>query len=195
MSWKLWNDIKFVKVVKEGWKKKRLEVGIKKAETDAKKSIVLFTVLILICLPLWGFSASGIAETRVREERIGGSLFSPTIIDPVQSSLGPTYDTDEVIQQMQEDPRWKFNEISERVDLDELTSVPGRIAVYTLKDYRIILTYTYLTPFPMVRAFGFNYQEIETAEGETVLHFLVEREETYLFPLNPGDIGKIANIA
>ncbi len=191
-SWKLWNDIGYSDIMKSVWIKESTREEQRKAKKNAYKTIVIF-VIIILCLPLWGITASELAERQIRREVIGGTVFSPTIVDPVIHSLGPSYDTHEIIEEMEANPqRWQTEGIKERVDFDELTSVPGRLAVYRLRN-RIILTYTYLAPFPIVRSFGFQYQEVEGPDGETELQFLVEREETYLFPFNPGSAGDIAD--
>ncbi len=194
VSWKLWNDVGYLDIVQNRWDKNRGKKDIRKARTIAQKTSVIFTAFILVALPLWGFSSSEFMDEQIRHEVIGGTVFNPAIIDPVIHSLGPSYDSEYIIEQMKENPgRWHFEEIDEKVNFDELTSVPGRLAVYTLRDRRIIVTYTYLAPFPIVRAFGFRHREIEGPEGEPELLFLVEREKTYLFPLNPGNVGEVAD--
>ncbi len=192
LGWKLWNNVKLLDVVKDhGWETEKNK-EYSKLDKNMKKTLVIFIAFLFI-LPLWGFSTSSMAEFHIHRERVGGGLFNPNIIDPVIHSMGPSYDTDHIIEQMEQDPdRWLIEELDERIDFDELTSFPGRLAVYRLSrgifGPRMIITYTYVSPIPIMRAYGFQY---EIVDDEIV--FMVEREKTYVFPMIVTDAGDIAD--
>ncbi|MGM0510134.1 MAG: hypothetical protein ACQESD_03290 [Thermoplasmatota archaeon] len=107
--------------------------------------------------------------------------------DPVIYSLGPSYDVQEIESKMKDKPnRWHYEQIDEAVDIDNLTRYPGSLAVYRLLRDRVIVTYTYLSPCPMIRTFGFVIKEVD---GEEL--FLLIDQDTIIFPGNPTKADRV----
>lgn len=158
-----------------------------------KKYELLFIVLLIFILPVWGFVASEMSDTQMHREMTGGSGPMGTayaVHDPVLEALGPSYNTGKIIDEMRSKPDiWLPHKFENLVDLTELTDIPGRLAVYRLYGSRYILTYTYLAPFPIMRAYGF--QVIED-DGELLI--LSQNEKTIVFPEDPGITSRVANI-
>ncbi len=186
---KLWYDEGYLGFAYIGWtsKRKDIELGVLERKLMLYKVFVIFVVVLL--LPVWGFAASHIANQGVRTEVVGGTFIQPTIQDNVVHHIGPTYDTDYVLEVMYNRSSLWFPElINEYVDLEELTSRPGRMAVYILRGPRYIITYTYLAPFPIVETHGFLYRASDN--GPEIVFY---QTETYVFPFNPGRAGDIAD--
>lgn len=155
-----------------------------------QKIQVLTVILLLILLPTWGMISSEITHKEMHSEMvfIGGQY---TTIDPVLNSIGPSYNTKDIIREMEENPgAWLPELVDEVVDIDELTRFPGRIALYRLTKNRYIITYTYLAPIPITRGYGFQYTE---TDGERII--IAENSGTYIFPMDPSATGKLADIS
>lgn len=158
-----------------------------------KRYEVITIFILLLVLPSWGYFASEVSDTQMHREMRGGtgpmgSAYS--VRDPVIESLGPSYDTGSIINEMRSKPDiWLPHKFDEMVDLNDLTDIPGRLAVYRLYGSRYVLTYTYLAPYPIMRAFGF-----QVIEGDGELLILSQIEKTIVFPNDPGTASRVANI-
>ncbi len=196
ISWKLWYDKGYLNSFWTGWNKQKLEKEYKKLKIKLYKTIAIFVIVLLITLSIWGFVATEIIDHQLKRERIGGSVFSPVFRDPVTHQIGPSYELDPILEEMEDNPGiWIPEELQGKVDFEDLTSIPGRLTVYRLRQElfgpRIIITYTYISPLPITRAYGFQF-EIPEEDGEEVV-FYVAREENYLFPMDPGAVSEIAD--
>ncbi len=189
--WRLWDKERGISFIKgDKWPFKTDDNSSSNRMLDLKHIKIAFIVLLIISLPLWGLSTSLIAENNLRSEIRGGTIINPIISDPVVNTLGPSYNTDEIINEMEERRDfWMFDVLDEVIDFDNLTKIPGRLAVYQLDRGRYAVTYTYLSPIPMMRAYGFQFLLYEG--GQRIL--AGSREETYIFPMYP-DITGIANL-
>ncbi len=186
---KIWYDEGYLKIANEHWTSKRKVKEVKDLEKKLKMLKVFSVLFLILVLPLWGIAASEITDRGVRTTIIG-DVFAPVIRDDVVHSLGPSYDVDSIIEEMYNRSRLWFPElINEYVDLDGMTSKPGRIGVYLLTGARYIITYTYLAPIPIVEAHGFVFRTSDN--GREILFY---RTETYIFPFNPANAGELADI-
>lgn len=168
-------------------KETALDGSVKKIKRYAQ----VFIVVILLFLPIWSLSASRVADSTIRHERFyleGGKGTVTGIRDPVKYSIGPTYDIDMVKERMEERSyRWLLDQLDDHVDIDELSKVPGRLALYWLTDdkkhpKRYVVSYTYAAPYPISELYGFKMIE---GEG-TDLYLEYVGHETYLYPERPN---------
>ncbi len=172
---------------------------LRRAEKKMKKYQTVFVVLLLIGLPLWGYTASAYCEFTMHRElagrRMGPMGKAYDISDPVYRSLGPSYDTDKILEKMREDnDTWLPEKVDEQINLDALTRYPGRFAVYILKDHRYILTYSYLSPYPVIKSYGFlltgtdEFGEGNQTDGEELntQSLILIQKHTIIYPLNPA---------
>lgn len=171
----------------QGDKELSVEGCVKKIKTYT----LVFVVVFLLFLPVWSYSASQVTESYIRHERFylqGGKGTVTGIRDPVKYSIGPTYDTEKVKKEMEEESsRWVPDQVEEHVNLDELTKTPGRLGLYWLNGdkknpKRYVISYTYLTPYPVVKLYGFKIIE---GEG-TNLYLEYVGEETFIYPQRPN---------
>lgn len=74
---------------------------------------------------------------------------------------------------------WFIEDIQEFIDFEHLTRYPGELAVYRLRKTweHIVITYTYYSPVPIMRIYGFNLIEDEV---------FLDTEETIVYPMDPG---------
>jgi len=153
---------------------------------DRLKRLQIYLIIaLIIMLPLWNFAADYRANTSVHSEITGGGI-SVQKRDPVMHYIGPTFDIDSVYKKLEEKPNiYRPNLINKVVNLNELTTYPGRLAVYRLLDNRIIITYSYLGVYPVIKAYGFQFIE---EKG-----IVVQRETTVVYPLSPADVSNLAD--
>ena len=156
-----------------------------------KKLQVYLIVALLILLPVWHFSISRGVHNQAHIKVIGGG-FAPGRIDPVKWEIKPTYDTDHAFEKMQEKSDVFRPDLIERViDLDKLTDVPGRIAVYRFSSAgdlgKILLVYTYVSPVPVVKAVGIQW--VESTD-----QLFVKNVKTFVFPIDPITISSTADV-
>ncbi|MGM0509791.1 MAG: hypothetical protein ACQESD_01510 [Thermoplasmatota archaeon] len=162
---------------------------VRNEKTKMRKYEAMVAVILLLVVLSWSPAASDIADQGVHREIKGqGGALEIYITDPVIHSLGPSYDTDSMIEEMEEKPRiWLPEEVDDYVDLEDITRLPGRLAIYRLYGGRYIITYTYLSPFPIIKAYGFLLND----NGDEIIHF--SGEDTILYPFNPARAGDIAD--
>ncbi len=185
--WRLWGCDIYIRMDEDHWSGDNIDLRAN-IKRELKRTKVFFVAFLIISFSVWGLTFSIVSDNSVRSENVG-SFLSPLIMDPVIESLGPSYDTASIVEEMEEySLRWMYEDIAGVVDFDDLTRLPGRLAVYRLRDTRYIITYTYLTPVPMMRAYGFRFVSI----GDGTYQMIHSREETYIYPMYP-DITGIAD--
>ncbi|MFO7791856.1 MAG: hypothetical protein R6W73_02600 [Candidatus Saliniplasma sp.] len=115
----------------------------------------------------------------IQTEKIYGGGIYPGTIESVHHKIGPTYDVDGALEEMEENPRmWLPEEVNQYIDMEDLTKIPGRLAVYRLVNNRYLITYTYLAPYPIAETYGFIIAETE--EGNSTL--LPLKHSTLIYP-------------
>ncbi len=188
ISWKLYDDKENLNSFSSH--KDKLKKEYKKLMIKYHKTIAIFVAILLMSFSTWGFTATVMMDYQIKRGKIIDG------VNPVEHQLGPSYELDPILEGLEGDPSiWIPEELQEKVDFEELTSIPGLLTVYRLHPGlfgpRIIVTYTYASPLPITRAFGFQFERSEEDGGEVMFH--VEREESYLFPMDPGKVIEIAD--
>jgi len=155
-----------------------------------KRFEIVFLIAVMILLPSLHLTTSMYCDNEIHRELYGGTgVKGPAYAyqDPVLFSLGPSYNIDKVESKMKEKPDiWHYEQIEEAIDLDDLTRYPGSLAVYRLLRQRVIVTYTYLSPYPIIKTYGFVVKQVD---GEEL--FILMKKDTIIFPENPSKAGKI----
>lgn len=189
------------------WKRKSLMRGTSdfslgreeesSAILDIKKRDIrilqIFLVLfLLVFMPVAHYTSTSLSDglmDRTRIFRGEGSY----IDHPVAHQIGPSYDTDTVLEEMEEEQRywedWIVEGLKEEVDFDEITRFPGRLGIYYLRrslgtgvrEQNVVITYTYFSPIPITRVYGFYLHP----EDEMVL--LEKGPSTLIYPMDPAD--------
>ncbi len=169
------------------------EEGIKKSGLDENKDElqklkVGFVVFILLFIPAINFMSFHLTEVTMERERMfTGHGFRSIVYDPLDHQIGPSLDTDSVIEEMEENNEtWLTEDIKEEVDFDDLTRIPGMLSAYYLDKRHegtehIVLTYHYLSPIPITRSIAFRVWE---DDDETWLS--LEEERTLVYPMSPS---------
>ncbi|MEF8832961.1 MAG: hypothetical protein V5A66_05540 [Candidatus Thermoplasmatota archaeon] len=107
------------------------------------------------------------------------------LYNPVAEKIGPSYDTDSIIEEMEKNSDfWHLEDIRSQIDLEEITKLPGQLSVYYQDKMHwnyVLITYTYLSPIPITRVYGFRIIE----EGEVAA---LRVAETVIYPLDPGRV-------
>ncbi|MFW5904257.1 MAG: hypothetical protein ACOCTK_02195 [Candidatus Saliniplasma sp.] len=196
--WHIYHEKKTLDTYDER-KRKSETFGDKEADSrealreKIKKYQIVLIVLILILLPSWHVATTYYTDYGVHKELRGSTgVFGPLYEqhDPVGQSIGPSYDVDGITAQMKEDQNiWRYEQLDEAIDFSDLTRVPGSLAVYRLIDNRIIVTYTYLAPYPLVKTFGFVIKDIQGEET-----FILINKDTIIFPQSPHKAGDVFDI-
>lgn len=168
-------------------KEEENDSDLKEKKKDLKKLKVIFVVYILIFIPAVNFMSIYITETSMERERMyTGDGFRSVVYDPVTHQIGPTSDTDSVIEEMeQNNDTWVTEELKEEVDFDDLTNLPGMLSAYRLEKQHkrtthIIITYHYLTPIPITRSIGFDVWDVDED-----VSLSLEEERTLVYPMTP----------
>jgi hypothetical protein len=170
------------------WGKSRKVKKIMQHSLDKIRTYeVMCVVILLVLLPSWGVLGSEISDTEMHSELVFYGAY-PESEDPVVFSIGPSYNINKIREEMRERPEIP-QKIDQIVDIDELTRFPGRLAVYRLQGNRIIITYSYLAPFPVIKAYGFLMDD--TNGGWRILY---HNEQTFVFPMVPAGTGSVANL-
>ncbi len=149
-----------------------------------KKYQVMFVIFLLLSLPFMTFSSVMISDYQMRKETfvVSGAMGSfTTTQNPIDRSIKASFDSESIIEKMKNNPKyWHTDEILSQLDLKKLTRIPGRLAVFRMdKHHRndIVITYTYYSPLPITKTFGF----LITPEDKAAL---VE-EDIIIYPMNP----------
>lgn len=162
---------------------------IKKIKSRIKKYEALFLISLLLFSAGWNMLASTYCDNAMHSQMGGaigplGEAYGNQ--DPVVTSLGPSYDSDKIINKMEEKPDvWFPEDVKDQVDLDKLTKMPGQLAVYRLNKYRYVITYTYMAPYPVIKAYGFFIDDkANTSDFQEKL--ILMREQTIIYPEDPN---------
>ncbi len=166
---------------------------IKNSYKKMKRFQVYLIIALIISIPVWHLVTVNIVHEDAHFKKVnpigpdsGGGMGE---IDPVIYQIKPTYDISSVKEKMEKYPKsFRPEIVYEAIDIDDLTRIPGKMAVYRLGDSRILVTYTYLSPYPVVRGFAINLFEYEED-----IDYIVE-EETFVYPESPGDAGDFGKI-
>lgn len=182
------HDLKALSNLKN--KDKLIKKSIKKSYSRIKKLEALFIICIILFIPFTYFLGASYTETMMhREERGGTSAFgrSYPILDPVVYEIGPSYDLKKIKDQMYNKTNiWHPDSVFDQVNLEKLDKYPGRFTAYRLRDNRIIITYQYLSPVPILKSYGFSLVSINETERP-----LLMREHSVIYPQNPDDASRI----
>lgn len=185
LTWKNKELIKGVSIFSFG--REESSSGVLREKVSSMKNLqVVLVVAILLFVPVMNFTTSAIQDRVIQRdfgtgEGLGrGAEYNPV---PDWGKVGPSYDTDAVIEEMEEYPdRWRLENLREKIDFEEITRMPGRLTVYYQEkldwDY-IIITYTYLSPLPITRLYGFRVIEDVVALREM---------ETIMYPMDPSRV-------
>lgn len=168
--------------------------AIDKTKADLKKLQVIFVVFILLFIPAINFSYHSLQEITIDRHRIYTGAFSSFLYSPLDEQKGPSTDVDSVLQEMEDDESydWYVEDIKDEIDFDDLTRIPGRLTAYYLDKRsphgdsfnQIVITYSYYSPIPITRVYGFEILPI--GEGEEMASLMEER--TLVYPLDPGGV-------
>lgn len=156
---------------------------IKKSFFSIQRFKIFFVIYILIFIPLTHLNSTELMDRHIQIDRSPapgpgeGVIYNPV---PNWGKIGPYFDTNEVLREMRREPeRWHLENITDELDFDEISRIPGRLTAYYQQkvywDY-IILTYSYLSPLPITRVYGFRI-----IEDEAFLRY----EDTIVYPMSP----------
>lgn len=177
---------------KEGIYDKHDEI-IKNSYKKLKRLQVFLIIALIISIPVWHIMTVNIVHEDAHFTKVnpigpdgGGGMGE---IDPVIYEIKPTYDISSVKEKMEEYPKsFRPEIVYKAIDIDDLTKVPGKMAVYRLGNNRILVTYTYLSPYPIIKGFAINL-----FNNDEKIDYIVE-EETFIYPESPGDAGDFGDI-
>lgn len=161
-----------------------------KAKRKRRNTKIVFTVVLILFLLSWHLITADLVDLRIKGEVKygGGGMYTE---NPVVVSLGPTYNGSEIVRTMKEkETRWLPKQVEKVVSLDKLANSWGRIGVYRTYDQRYVITITYLSPWPVVRSYGFQYVETEGG-GKKILK---KERKTVFYPLDPGIVDETAKL-
>lgn len=160
-----------------------------KAKKKSQRTKIIFSIVLVLFLLSWHFITADLVDLRFKGEVKygGGGMYTE---NPVVVSLGPTYNGEKVVRTMKEkETRWLPDQVEKVVALDKIANSWGRIGVYRTYDQRYVITITYLSPWPVVRSYGFQY--VETEEGKKIIK---KERKTVFYPLDPGTVDETAKL-
>jgi len=167
--WKIKQEKDFIKALTRHNEDKgdKFSDTLRKNSKKLKNLQILLVIFILISMPVLNLTFHGLEDTSIRRSRdYSGRGYFPAHIDRVDEKIGPTFDSEAVIEQMTEAEfeNWYLDDIREQVDLDEIFRLPGRVTVYrlgeTMSEYeQIVINYAYLSPIPITRSIEFTIME------------------------------------
>jgi len=188
LIWKIWQKRDELKGASEFGSRKKNSPELKKKVGEMERLQVFFIIFLLLFIPSSTLISSQIQEVSIEYDRMAAGGFGQSIeYRQVKRQLGPSYDTESIISEMETAPSyrsWYIEDIREEVDLERLTRLPGRLAVYYLdkretREQFVIITYSYFSPLPITRTFVFRVFDDEA--------FFYE-ENTIVYPGNPSNI-------
>ena len=184
--WKIKQKKDFIKTftIYNEDQKDKSSATLEKDHKKLKYLQVLFVVLILISMPVLSLAFHGLQDISMHTTRtyLSDETVYPAHIDRVENKIGPSFNIEEVIEQMEKDRGWYLDNIREQIDLDEITRVPGRITVYQLRPTisdceQIVISYAHLSPIPITRSIEFI-----VLEGKAFL----ETNRLVAYPMPPS---------
>jgi len=163
----------------------KLATTLRKNRKKLKNLQVLLVIFILISIPALNLASHRLEEISMRRTRFYmGDVYFPTRIDRVEEKIGPTLNSEEVIEQMKnsQSEDWYVDDILDQVDFENIFRLPGRVTVYRLAETmseheQIIINYAYLSPIPITRSIEFTI-----IEGKAFL----ETNTLVVYPLPPS---------
>lgn len=171
-------------------KDKVVKKSIHVSYSRLRKLEAVFVICILIFIPFTYFLSASFSETMMhREERGGTSVFgrSYPIMDPVVYEIKPTEDLKEMRNKMNDSESiWHPEKILSQVDLERLDKFPGKFSAYRLRDNRIVITFQYISPVPIIKAYGFSLVPVNDTERA-----LLMRVTSITYPSNPDDLSRV----
>ncbi len=177
--------IKTMMILKQNRKRRTSDI-LKENKKALRNLQVLFVVLLLVSMPVLNLTFYGLQDISMHRSRnyLSGETVFPAHFDLVDEKLGPGFDTEDVIQQMEEkrDIERYMEDIQYYVSLDELTQLPGWLTVYLMREtsstyQRIVINYAYLSPVPITRSIEFVIVEKEA---------FLESDNLVVYPMSPS---------
>ena len=167
---------------------------IKSSYNRIKRLQVYLVIALLIIIPTWHIVTADLVHEMSHVEKVtpvglgaGGALGE---IDPVRYEIKPSYDIDSVKKQMKENANiYKPDIVFNVIDIDDLTTIPGKLGVYRMMNNRILVTYTYLSSYPIMKAFAIILTEDDP--GQSYLAY----EETFVYPDSPSSTSEFEEIS
>jgi len=171
-------------------KKDKSSAVLEKNNKQLKNLKILLVIFILISIPALNLTFHGLQDISMRRSRnyMSWETEFPAHFDYVVQKIGPNFDGETVIEQMEEDSRdWYLDDIGDQVDLGDIVSSPGRITVYRLRSTqahpeRIVITYSYLSPLPITRSIEFIVLEDKA---------FLEADNFIVYPMPPSTAAPI----
>ncbi len=192
LVWMIWKKDGYIRNLKSygDQRTKKSEETIRKNERTLKKLQIGLVIFIVLSIPAINFTFYGIQEESMDRQRVVRGAFGESqIFHPLEAQFGPSSDVDSVLESMREDTRldWHVDEIEETIDLDEISHIPGRLTAYYLtkrepRREKIVLTYSYYSPVPITRIYGFRLLEVDSEE-----HLDLAEEKTIFYPRDPAN--------
>ncbi|MBS3781549.1 MAG: hypothetical protein KGY68_02945 [Candidatus Thermoplasmatota archaeon] len=160
---------------------------MKKKVGEMERLQVFLIILLLLFVPLSNMVSSQIQELSIEyDQKPVGGMGGSIEYRQLRRQLGPSYDTDSIISEMETAPSymsWYIEDVREEIDLDRLTRLPGRLAVYYLDKSDagefMVITYSYLSPLPITQYFVF------LVFGEEASLY---KEDAFIYPESPSRI-------
>lgn len=200
LAWEIRNEKTYLRFVKEnqiedeqsryGYDEEGVRRFDKKYMMDYISSLrrlrrlqVYIIISMLILLPIWNLAGVEEIDNNIHTEVVGPMGFYNSPADPVMYQVGPTFEVEYVKEKIKEEAKtYRPDLIDDVVDIDKLTRLPGQLAVYRLRGNRIVITYAYASPYPVMKAYAFNI--IESQKGVSPIY--QETSKTIIYPMQPN---------
>lgn len=190
LIYNIWQKRETIKGVTDFGTKEKSAPKLKKEVSEMKKLQISLVILLLLFIPLNNVISHQIQEMSMQYDRMPVGGFGGSVeYRQLKRQLGPSYDTDSIISEMEEAPSapshgtWFIEDVREEIDLESLTRFPGKLAVYHLDKSDIgevmVIIYSYFSPLSITKAFTFTVFEEEAA---------LYHEKTIMYPLDPSDV-------
>jgi len=187
LVWKIWQKKDELQGISDFGSKKKNAPELKKKIGEMERLQVFLIIFILIFMPVSSLVSYQIQDLSLEYDRmpVGGFGESIEYRQLRGEPLGPSYDSDSIISEMEaDDSTWHIEDIREEVDLESLTRLPGALTVYYL-DVRatgeefIVITYNYFSPIPVTRSYVFF------VDVDGVFLHPEYGEQTIVYPVSP----------
>jgi len=166
---------------------------LKKSYEKIKKLQIYLVIALIIILPLLNFITADLAHEHAHITKVeptgmdAGSMLGER--DPVMFEIKPSYDIGSIKEKMKEESKtFRPYIVFKSINIDELTKVPGKMAVYRLIDNRILITYNYISPCPIMKGFAIRLYE----DGEDITYSV--NQKTYVYPDFPTHVSNFEKI-
>jgi len=166
LLWKIKQQKDFIKAFSTYNKDQEDDVDLTLEENNKilRNLQILFVVLILISLPVLNLTFHGLQDISMHRTRyyLSDETVYPAHVDRVNEKIGPSLNTEEVLERMKkaEYEDWHLDDIRAQIDLEDILRFPGRVTVYKLASTtsmpeQIVISYSYLSPIPITRCLEF----------------------------------------